>query len=158
FQREARAAAVLDHPNLVPVYDAGEAGSVCFIPSAHCPGVTLAERVKQRTDLVAGRAAAPPGEAGQTPPAPGEGPPDLQPGNVLLQPTGHRSAQMNKDEGKGLAGSSICIDLCSSVAKISDFGLAKLLTGEPGAAAADQTQSGAVVGTPRYMAPEQAEG
>src|SRR5262249_28496832 len=69
-----------------------------------------------------------------------------------------RSAQMSKEEGKGLASSSVCIDLCSSVAKISDFGLAKLLTGEPGAAAADQTQSGAVVGTPRYMAPEQAEG
>src|SRR5262249_22031704 len=69
-----------------------------------------------------------------------------------------RSAQMSKEEGKGLASSSVCIDLCSSVAKISDFGLAKLLTGEPGAAAADQTQSGAVIGTPRYMAPEQAEG
>src|SRR5262249_24555743 len=147
---------------LVPVYDAGEAGSVCFIAPAYCPGVTLADWLKQRTELVPVRDAAAPvatlAEAVQHAHHHGVVHPDPKPGNVLLQPVGRRSAQMSKEEGKGLASSSVCIDLCSSVAKISDFGLAKLLTGEPGAAAADQTQSGAVVGTPRYMAPEQAEG
>ena len=41
FQREARATAGLDHPNLVPVYEAGEEDGVCWIASAYCPGITL---------------------------------------------------------------------------------------------------------------------
>ena len=41
--REALAAAEFDHPNLVPVYETGEIGPVCFIATAFCPGQTLAE-------------------------------------------------------------------------------------------------------------------
>jgi hypothetical protein len=58
FLREARAAASLDHPNLVPVYDVGEAGGVCYIASAYCPGPSLAEWLKQQKELVAPRDAA----------------------------------------------------------------------------------------------------
>jgi serine/threonine protein kinase len=47
FLREARAAAVLDHPNVVPVYEAGEVGTVCYIAEAYCPGSTLAQWLKQ---------------------------------------------------------------------------------------------------------------
>src|SRR5262249_43781745 len=43
FVREARAAAGLDHPNLVPIHEAGEVGPVCYLASAYCPGPTLAE-------------------------------------------------------------------------------------------------------------------
>ena len=52
FQREARAAAGLDHPNLVPVYEAGAVGPVCYIASAYCPGITLAHWLKQRDEPV----------------------------------------------------------------------------------------------------------
>src|SRR5262249_35078466 len=48
FQHEARMAAGLDHANLVPVYEAGEVGPVCYIASAYCPGITLAGWLKQR--------------------------------------------------------------------------------------------------------------
>src|SRR5262249_55469377 len=43
FLREARAAAGLDHPNLVPIYEAGEVGPICYIATAYCPGTNLAE-------------------------------------------------------------------------------------------------------------------
>src|SRR5262249_2284971 len=58
FLREARAAASLDHPNLVPVYEAGEVGPICFIASAYCPGVTLAAWLRKRTEPVPVRLAA----------------------------------------------------------------------------------------------------
>jgi hypothetical protein len=53
FQQEARAAAGLDHPNLVPVHEAGQLGPICYIALAYCPGDNLAEWLKQRTTLVA---------------------------------------------------------------------------------------------------------
>jgi hypothetical protein len=49
FLREARAAAGLDHPNLVPVYEAGEAGGLAYIASAYCPGSTLAAWLEKQT-------------------------------------------------------------------------------------------------------------
>src|SRR5262249_62385921 len=58
FRREARAASGLDHPNLVPVYEVGEEGPVCFLVSAYCPGVTLAQWLKERTEPVPFREAA----------------------------------------------------------------------------------------------------
>src|SRR5207237_7023323 len=58
FLREARAAAGLDHPNLVPVFEAGEEGGVCYIASAYCPGPTLARWLLGRKELVPARTAA----------------------------------------------------------------------------------------------------
>src|SRR5262249_49756905 len=58
FQREARAAAGLEHANLVPVYEAGEIGPVCYIASAYCPGPTLARWLKERDRPVPFRLAA----------------------------------------------------------------------------------------------------
>src|ERR1700722_2314190 len=48
FQREARAAAGLDHPNLVPVHEAGQLGPICYIAYAYCPGSDLAAWLKER--------------------------------------------------------------------------------------------------------------
>src|SRR5262245_28269490 len=50
FRHEAQAAAALDHPNVVPVYEVGEAGPLCYLISAYCPGTTLAHWLKQRID------------------------------------------------------------------------------------------------------------
>src|SRR5262249_25353967 len=58
FLRQARAAAGLDHPNVVPVYEAGEDGIICYIASAHCPGVTLREWLKGQRQPVPVRLAA----------------------------------------------------------------------------------------------------
>src|SRR5688500_13300144 len=56
--REALAAAEFDHPNLVPVYETGEIGPVCFIATAFCPGQTLAEWLDRQAFPVPVRQAA----------------------------------------------------------------------------------------------------
>jgi tetratricopeptide (TPR) repeat protein len=145
FLREARAAAGLDHPNLVPVYEAGEVGPVCYIASAYCPGPTLAAWLQAQTGPVphadAARLVALLARGIQHAHERGIVHRDLKPANVLLGP-----AKPQAEEGGaacGLAGP-----------RITDFGLAKIMDGaEPG-----HTQTGAVLGTPAYMAPEQASG
>jgi hypothetical protein len=162
FLREARAAAGLDHPNVVPVYEAGEVNSVCYIASAYCPGTTLAQWLKQRDEPVPAR------EAAALVAALADGVEhahsrgvvhrDLKPSNVLLVREGEASREGEapaEPQRRGSAGTSPS----PGTPKITDFGLAKLLEGEPGASATGvQTESGAIVGTPAYMAPEQAGG
>jgi hypothetical protein len=58
FKKEAKAAAGLDHPNIVAVYETGEVGPVCYIAAAYCPGVTLATWLHDRSRPVAAREAA----------------------------------------------------------------------------------------------------
>jgi serine/threonine protein kinase len=50
FFHEACAAAGLDHPHIVPVYEAGTIGSISYIASAYCPGITLADWLRQHTE------------------------------------------------------------------------------------------------------------
>jgi WD40 repeat protein/tRNA A-37 threonylcarbamoyl transferase component Bud32 len=142
FDKEARAAASLDHANVVPVHEVGEAGPLCFIVSAYCPGISLSGWLAEREepvpfDQAAGLCVAL-AEAVQHAHDRGVVHRDLKPSNILLVGTG--------EEGEGLS---------SLVPKITDFGLAKLV-GDEGKG--EQTQSGAILGTPRYMAPEQAAG
>jgi WD40 repeat protein len=145
FLREARAAAGLDHPNVVPVYEAGEVGPVCFLVSAYCPGPTLAAWVEQQRGPVPVRTAAGlvAALADGVQHAHGRGVlhRDLKPSNVLLEPLPPGTAP----PPDGLAFTP----------RLTDFGLAKLL--QEGATT-DQTRTGAVLGTVNYMAPEQAAG
>ncbi|HKB06551.1 MAG TPA: serine/threonine-protein kinase, partial [Gemmataceae bacterium] len=77
---------------------------------------------------------------------------DLKPANILLQRT--------EDRGQRTDGRSSVLCPLSSVLspKVTDFGLAKRLTVPPGTVPDWRTQTGAIVGTPAYMAPEQATG
>ncbi len=49
FLREAEAASRLDHPHIVPVYEVGEEGPICYIASAYCEGLTLAQWLRLQT-------------------------------------------------------------------------------------------------------------
>jgi tetratricopeptide (TPR) repeat protein len=129
FQREAEAVAALRHPNLVQVYDSGEAGGRPYFTMEFVEGGTLAEKVagtplsaRPAADLVAALA-----RAVQAAHANGVVHRDLKPANVLLTADG--------------------------TPKVTDFGLARYVEGGP-----ELTLSGTRVGTPSYMAPEQALG
>jgi serine/threonine-protein kinase len=177
FQREARAAAGLDHPNLVPVYEAGEVGPICYIASAYCPGPTLAGWLKQRTEPVSFSAAAALvatlAEAVQHAHSRGVLHRDLKPANILLRRKSEirnpKSETISQDQNpkSETAGRPVSVIPDSSLEivsdfgfrisdfepKITDFGLAKLVGSEAG-----PTREGAILGTPSYMAPEQAAG
>jgi WD40 repeat protein/serine/threonine protein kinase len=156
FRREARAAAGLDHPNLVPVYEAGEVGAVCYIASAYCPGITLAQWLRQQSEPLsfheAATLVATLADAVDHAHTRGVLHRDLKPSNVLLQIADWRLQTENQQTPA--SGQSAILSLQSVIPKISDFGLAKLVEGDTG----HETRTGALLGTPAYMAPEQAEG
>jgi WD40 repeat protein len=145
FLREARAAAALDHPNILPIYEAGEADGLCYIASAFCRGPTLSEWLKQRNEPVPFRTAAwlvaELAAAVEHAHSRGVLHRDLKPANVLLEPDGDHSSHAPEAHSFPF------------VPRISDFGLAKLQNED-----ADATQGNVVMGTPSYMAPEQAYG
>ena len=144
FQREAQAAARLTHPNIVPVFEIGEAGPILYIASAYVAGQSLAEWLRAQTAPVpvatAARIVASLADAMHYAHAQGVLHRDLKPANVLLEPAPGKTSSSDEDEYQLTEG------------KIADFGLAKLLD-----LAGTETRSNAIVGTPAYMSPEQAE-
>jgi serine/threonine protein kinase/tetratricopeptide (TPR) repeat protein len=172
FRQEAQAAAALEHPNVVPVYEVGEIGPICYLVSCYCSGPTLADWLRQRTEPVPFSEAAALVRvlAGAVAHAHERGilHRDLKPANILLFTEDSASWQLAATQlaathreataDPGAKGelpdrSSLATELSSFIPKITDFGLAKVA----GTSTA-LTRSGAVLGTPSYMAPEQAAG
>jgi WD40 repeat protein len=127
FRQEAEAAANLDHPNILPIFEVGEHGGQQYFSMKLVDGGSLADvrpalvRDSRRAVDLLGKVCRAVHFAHQR----GILHRDLKPANVLLDSDG--------------------------VPYVSDFGLAKRVEGDSGL-----TQSGAIVGTPSYMAPEQA--
>jgi eukaryotic-like serine/threonine-protein kinase len=152
FRVEARTLARLEHPQIVRVYDAGTFHGLPFLAMQFIDGPSLSEWLKEnRPDaessarLVAAVARAVAHLHRQDVVHR-----DLKPGNILLSFSGGPEASGGVDPRRDKPGGS---RLNEAVPYVTDFGLAKLLTDDERA-----TLSGAVVGTPGYMAPEQAAG
>ena len=140
FLREARTAASFTHPHAVAVYDTGRDGDTPFIVMELVDGPTLAEVLAERGRLSPDEAVAVMSQVLAALAAAhrrGLVHRDIKPGNILL-PGGHVPRRRDEEPG----------------AKLTDFGIAKGIE-EVGSAL---TVTGQVLGTPRYVSPEQVSG
>ncbi len=149
FRREAEAIARLHHPNIVQIHEIGDVGGQPFFSLEFIEGGSLDRLIKgQPQDPVqAARLVETLARAMAHSHQQGIVHRDLKPGNILLQ-MAHTVLQTEP-----WSASISSSHLQSAIPKITDFGLAKQL-----AVDAEHTRTGAVMGTPSYMAPEQAEG
>ncbi len=145
FRTEAEAIARLQHPGVVQIYEIGEHDGLPFFAMEYCPdgsldrklaGAPLPPREAAALAEMLARAMHAAHQAGVVHR-------DLKPANVLL---------VRADAGQGVALGKAGAGADCYLPKVTDFGLAKKLD------EAGQTQTGAVMGTPSYMAPEQAAG
>ena len=157
FRTEAESAARLKHPNIVTVQEVGATGGQAYLCLEYVDGQTLAEKVRADGPLPprdAARLVAVIARAVEHAHSQGILHRDLKPSNILLaKDEGKR--MKDEDKAKTASGSSSSFILLPSSfdPKVTDFGLAKKIDGS-----ASFTRTGAVVGTPSYMAPEQAAG
>jgi len=141
FKTEARSASALNHPNILTVYEIGAEGNRHFIATEFIEGITLrASLMRGRVNLrdaleIAVQVASALAAAHET----GVVHRDMKPENIMLRPDGY--------------------------VKVLDFGIAKLTEQGPvpdldeiGTTAVLQTRAGLVLGTARYMSPEQTRG
>ena len=136
FIRESRAAAAVDHPNIIPIFDAGEAGGVLFIAMRYVGGQDVHSLLNRACPLPPARAAgivAQVASALDAAHACGLVHRDVKPANMLLG---------------GLAE-----DGSEDHTYLSDFGISKTSQ-----ATTNLTLTGQVLGTLNYLAPEQIEG
>lgn len=131
FRSEAEAAARLDHPNIVPIYEVGERDGMPFFSMKLIEGRTLSERLADTESPVSHREAA------------------------LLVSKVARAIHYAHEHGilhRDVKPSNILLD-AHGEPQVTDFGLAKVDGSE-----SNLTLSNAVLGTPAYMSPEQAAG
>jgi eukaryotic-like serine/threonine-protein kinase len=156
FRREAEAAARLSHLNLIAIHEVGEVGPIHYLITAYCSGPTLSAWLKQQdapvTPHEAARLLAALADAVAHMHSQGVLHRDIKPSNILLQ---RKSAIQNPQSASPWTGviSDFGCRIVDFDPKLTDFGLAKF-TGE----ATHPTHTGTVLGTPAYMAPEQADG
>ncbi|MGI8945293.1 MAG: Stk1 family PASTA domain-containing Ser/Thr kinase [Thermoleophilaceae bacterium] len=128
FRREAKAAAGLQHPNVVAVYDRGEHDGTYYIAMECLRGRTLKDVVVNEAPVDQSRAI------------------DL--GIQILQAAGfaHRNGVIHRD----FKPHNVILDEGAN-AKVTDFGIAR-------AGASEMTETGSIMGTAQYLSPEQAQG
>jgi serine/threonine protein kinase len=147
FFAEAEAAAHLDHPGIVPIYEVGQYEGQHYFSMGYVDGDSLAERLREGP--VQSREAAAllkqVCEAVQYAHEHDVIHRDLKPANILLTSGRHHAADSEHPSGDS------CPPLANVCPRITDFGLAKRLKGD-----AKLTGTGQILGTPSYMSPEQA--
>jgi tRNA A-37 threonylcarbamoyl transferase component Bud32 len=151
FRTETEAVARLQHPNIVQIYEVGEHQGQPYCALEYCAGGSLSaalagnplppREAAQLTETLA-RAITHAHKAGIVHR-------DLKPANVLLA----TESTENTEKKRGLSSVPSVSSVAGLFPKLTDFGLAKKLDSE-----VQQTRTGAVMGTPSYMAPEQACG
>jgi eukaryotic-like serine/threonine-protein kinase len=135
--REARAVAMLDHPNICTIHEVGEDSGRNFIVMQYIEGETMAQRIRHRGLVLR--------DALEL---------AVQVADALVE--AHARHIIHRD----IKPQNIMID-ARGQAKVLDFGLAKLVNAEAGSATATQDQltgSGTILGTVPYMSPEQVRG
>jgi eukaryotic-like serine/threonine-protein kinase len=150
FRTEAEAVGQLQHANIVQVYEVGEHGGCPFLSLEYVHGGSLQKKLAATPQPVMHAAQMVQVLALAMDFAHSRGVihRDLKPANVML--TLPRSSEAGQSSTISAAP---LVETLYGVPKIADFGLAKRLEEDGG-----QTRSGTILGTPSYMAPEQAEG
>jgi eukaryotic-like serine/threonine-protein kinase len=132
FRREATAAANLSHPNIVGVYDWGEADDTYFIVMEYVDGRTLSEILRSEGALHPDRVA------------------DIGADVAAALGFAHRNGVVHRDMKPGNV-----LVTAAGLVKVADFGIARAITAD---ADEDLTKVGTVMGTATYFSPEQARG
>jgi beta-lactam-binding protein with PASTA domain/tRNA A-37 threonylcarbamoyl transferase component Bud32 len=128
FRREAKSAAALSHPNIVSIYDRGEAEGTYYIAMEHLDGRTLKELIVARG------------------PAPARIAIDYTKQILAAVRFAHRNGIVHRD----IKPHNVLVDRDGRL-KVTDFGIAR-------AGASQMTEAGSIVGTAQYLSPEQARG
>jgi serine/threonine-protein kinase len=128
FRREAQAAASLQHPNVVGIYDRGAFDGTYYIAMEYLPGRSLKQLIRQEAPLDPLRAI------------------DIAVQILKAARFAHRRGVIHRD----LKPHNVIVDE-SDQAKVTDFGIAR-------AGASDMTETGSIMGTAQYLSPEQAQG
>src|SRR5437588_6889766 len=128
FRREAQAAAGLQHPNVVGVYDRGDYDGTYYIAMEHLSGRSLKQLIREEAPIDPVRAI------------------DMTVQILKAARFAHRHGVIHRD----LKPHNVIVDDGGHV-KVTDFGIAR-------AGASDMTETGPIMGTAQYLSPEQAQG